>query len=135
MSNITQVVNTDKNMTTLKKAVHASGLDQTLSATGPFTLFAPSDLAFQQMQPGVMDNLLQPGNKTELTLLMKGHVLNGKTIFSNLKDGDKLTTVGGQELLVTEKNGTVSINGATILNHDVRTSNGVIHSLDTVLMN
>lgn len=57
MSNITQVVNTDKNLKTLKKGVHSSDLDQLLSSTGPFTFFAPSDLAFEKLEKGLMDDL------------------------------------------------------------------------------
>jgi uncharacterized surface protein with fasciclin (FAS1) repeats len=58
MSNITQVVNDDKNMTTLKKVVIASGLDKTLSGTGPYTVFAPTDLAFGKLDKKVLENFL-----------------------------------------------------------------------------
>ena len=134
MSNITQVVNSEKNMTTLKKGVHASGLDQILSSTGPFTLFAPSDLAFEKMDKTVLENLLKPENKTKLTDLLNYHVVSGKISYRELKDGEKLKTVNGKELLVHVKDGNVSIEGCVIRNRDVKTSNGVIHSLDTVMM-
>ena len=134
MSNITQVVNSEKNMTTLKKGVHASGLDQILSSTGPFTLFAPSDLAFEKIDKTVLENLLKPENKTKLTDLLNYHVIPGKISYKDLKDGEKLKTVNGKELLVHVKDGNVSIEGCVIRNRDVKTSNGVIHSLDTVMM-
>jgi uncharacterized surface protein with fasciclin (FAS1) repeats len=67
MSNITQLVNVEKNMTTLKKSVHASGLDQVLSGKGPYTVFAPTDIAFAKLDKGILDNLLKPENKTKLT--------------------------------------------------------------------
>jgi uncharacterized surface protein with fasciclin (FAS1) repeats len=134
MSNITQVVNEDKNMTTLKRGVIASGLDKILSGTGPFTVFAPSDLAFEKLEKGVLDNLLKPENKAKLVDVLNHHVVSGKINFKDLKDGEKLKTVNGKELRVHAKDGNVSIDGAKIQNHDVQTSNGVIHSLDTVMI-
>ena len=134
MSNITQVVNAEKNMTTLRKGVKASGLNEILSSTGPFTLFAPSDLAFEKMDKTVLENLLKPENKTKLTDLLNYHVVPGKISYKDLKDGERLKTVNGEELLVHVKDGAVSIEGAVIQNRDVKTSNGVIHSLDTVMM-
>ena len=135
MSNITQVVNTDKNMTTLKKGVHASDLDQLLSSTGPFTLFAPLNPAFEKLKQGTMENLLEPENKTALTSFISQHVVPGKINFKDLKDGEKLKNLEGRELLVTVAGNEVHINGALIQNHDIKTTNGVMHSLDTVLGN
>ena len=134
MSNITQTINAEKNMTTLKKGVYASGLDQILSSTGPFTVFAPSDLAFEKMDKTVLENLLKPENKANLSDVLNYHVVSGKINYRDLKDGEKLKTVSGEELLVHVKDGTVSIGGAAIQKRDVQTSNGVIHSLDTVMM-
>jgi uncharacterized surface protein with fasciclin (FAS1) repeats len=135
MSNITQVVRTDKSMTILKQAVIASDMDQVLSSTGPYTLFAPSDLAFGKLEIGTFEDLLKPDNKIRLTEFLNTHVISGKINFKNLKDGDKLKTLNGKELSVQIKDSKVSIDGANILAHDVKTSNGVIHSLDTVLSN
>ena len=134
MSNITQVVNVDKNLTSLKKSVHASDLDQVLSSTGPYTLFAPSDLAFAKLDKGVLENLLKPENKAKLTDLVYQHVIAGKVNFKDLKDGEKLKTVGGVELDVHVKDGHVKVGDAQIGSHDLQTSNGVIHSVDTVLI-
>jgi uncharacterized surface protein with fasciclin (FAS1) repeats len=134
MSNIAQLVNAEKNMTTLKKGVHASGLDQVLSSTGPFTVFAPTDIAFGKLDKGVLDNLLKPENKTKLTDLLNHHVVAGKINFKDLKDGEKLKTVNGKELLVHVKDGQATVDGAKILSHDVQATNGVIHSLETVML-
>jgi len=133
MSNITQVVNVDKNLTSLKKSVHATDLDQVLSSTGPYTLFAPSDVAFSKLDKGVLDNLLKPENKAKLTDLVNLHVVAGKVEFKDLKDGEMLKTVEGKELAVHVKDGHVRIGDALIGNHDLQTSNGVIHSVDKVL--
>jgi uncharacterized surface protein with fasciclin (FAS1) repeats len=135
MSNITQVVNEDKNMTILKKSVIAAGLDKVLSGTGPFTVFAPSDLAFEKLDKGVLDNLMKPENKAKLTDVLNQHIVSGKINFKDLKDGEKLKTVNGKELSVHVKDGHVTIGNAKIQGHDVKTSNGVIHSLDAVIKN
>lgn len=133
MSNITQVVNVEKNMTTLKKSVNASGLDQVLSSTGPFTVFAPTDIAFGKLDKGVLDNLLKPENKAKLADLLNHHVVAGKISFKDLKDGERLKSVNGMELLVHVKDGNTSIAGAKIQSHDVQATNGVIHSVETVM--
>jgi uncharacterized surface protein with fasciclin (FAS1) repeats len=135
MSNITQVVNTDKNMTTLKKGVHASDLDQLLSSTGPFTMFAPSDLAFTKMDKATLESLLQPENKAALTGFLNCHVVAGKISYKDLQHGQKLKTLQGKELSVEVEGNQVHIDGALIQNHDIKTTNGVIHSLDAVLNN
>ena len=135
MSNITQVVKQDKYLTTLNRGVMTSGLNQVLSGTGPFTLFAPSDLAFGKLEGGVIENLLKTENKLKLADLLNHHVVAGNIEFKDLKDGEKLKTMNGKELSVNIKYGKVSINGANIQQRDVKTSNGVIHSLDTVLKN
>ena len=135
MSNITQVVRTEKNMTTLKKSIIATDLDQVLSSTGPYTFFAPSDLAFEKLDIGILEDLLLRENKKKLTDLLNLHVVAGNIPFKDLKDGEKLKTLNGKELLVEVTDAKVTIAGAAIQNHDVKTSNGVIHSLDTVLKN
>jgi uncharacterized surface protein with fasciclin (FAS1) repeats len=134
MSNITQLVNVEKNMTTLKKGVHAAGLDQVLSSTGPFTVFAPTDVAFSKLDKGTLDNLLKPENKTKLTDLLNHHVVSGKINFKDLKDGEKLKTVNGKELLVHVKDGHTTVDGVKIQGHDVQATNGVIHSLEAVML-
>ena len=134
MSNIAQLVNEEKNMTTLKKTVLASGLDQVLSGKGPFTVFAPTDKAFSKMDKTAIENLLKPENKTKLTDLLNHHVVAGKINFKDLKDGEKLKSVNGKELKVQIKDGHASIEGAKIQDHDVEASNGVIHSLDSVML-
>lgn len=134
MSNITQVVNVDKNMTILKKSVIASGLDKVLSGTGPFTVFAPNDAAFEKLEKGVLDNLLKPENKARLVDVLNYHVVSGKVDFKDLKDGERLKTLNGKELHVHAKDGHVRIGGAEILRHDLPLSNGVIHHLDKVMM-
>jgi uncharacterized surface protein with fasciclin (FAS1) repeats len=134
MSNIAQLVNVEKNMTTLKKTVLATGLDQVLSGKGPFTVFAPSDTAFGKLDKSVIENLLKPENKTKLTDLLNHHVVAGKINFKDLKDGEKLKTMNGKELIVHMKDGNATVDGAKIQGHDVEATNGVIHTLDSVML-
>lgn len=134
MSNLTQVVNVDKNLKTLKKGVHQSDMDQLLSSTGPFTFFAPSDTAFDKLEKGMMDNLLEPQNRTNLANLLQNHIVNGMVYHKDIKDGDKLTTVNGKELLVQVKNGSITIGEIAVLPRETRISNGVMYSVDTVIV-
>ena len=112
--------------------MHATDLDQLLSSTGPFTFFAPSDLAFEKLEKGMMDNLLEPANRTRLKDLLNNHIVNGKIVYSQLKDGDKLTTINGKELLIQVKNGAVSIGDISIQPRDAKISNGSVYLSDTV---
>lgn len=133
MSNITQVINVDKNLRTLKRGIHASDMDQLLSRTGPYTLFAPSDLAFEKMKQGAMKDLLEPQNKLLLTELMQNHIIDGKIYFKELKDGDKLKTINGRELKVQVKDNVVIVGDIEVLAMGTKKiSNGVIHLTDTV---
>jgi len=135
MSNITQVVSNEKNMTTFRKGTVAAGLDKTLSGSGPFTVFAPTDLAFGRLEAGTVEDLLKPENKVKIASLLNHHVVAGKINFKDLKDGAKLKSLDGKELTVKVDNAKVSINGAVIQDRDMPTSNGVIHLLDSVLKN
>lgn len=134
MSNIVEVVAADKNLAVLGKSVKAAGMENKLSQNGPFTVFAPTDLAFGKLSQGQWPELLKPENKAQLEGIMNHHVVPGKTNFKDLVDGQTLKTVGGQELHVKIVNGAVDIEGARIQGRDMEASNGVVHSLDRVVM-
>lgn len=134
MSTIVDVVVADKNMVTWMRGVTAAGLETELSKSGPFTVFAPSEIAFGKLAPGELAELLKPENKIKLTSLLKNHIVEGKTDFKDFTDGQQLRTLGGQDLEVKVSNGTVTIHGATIQGRDHPASNGVVHSLDAVIM-
>lgn len=132
--------------TTLVTAVKAAGLVPTLSGKGPFTVFAPDNAAFDKLPAGTVETLVKPENKATLTKILTYHVVAGKldskAIAKAIKKGKgtaTLTTVSGGKLkasmsgsnliLTDEKGGTSTV---TIAN--VYQSNGVIHSIDTVVM-
>jgi uncharacterized surface protein with fasciclin (FAS1) repeats len=120
--------------TTLVAAVKAAGLAETLSGTGPFTVFAPTNEAFAKLPAGTVDNLLKPEMKGDLTNVLTYHVVPGAAMAADLKDGQKLKTVQGKELTVSIKDGKVMIDGATVTIADVVSSNGVTHVIDAVVM-
>lgn len=120
--------------TTLVAAVKAAGLDGTLSGAGPFTVFAPTNEAFNKLPAGTVDGLLKPEKKKDLTDILTYHVVAGSAKAADLKDGQKLKTVQGKELTVSIKDGKVMIDGATVTTPDVISSNGVTHVIDAVLM-
>ena len=133
MLNIVEVVVADRNLATLLRSFKAAQLENELSKAGPFTIFAPTDIAFGKLASGELTELMKPENKVKLTDFLNFHVVKGKTNFKDLVDGQKLKTVNNKELTVEVKNGAVSINGAKIQGRDMEGSNGVVHSLDKVL--
>lgn len=120
--------------TTLVAAVKAAGLVETLSGAGPFTVFAPTNAAFDNLPKGTVDGLLKPEKKADLSKVLTFHVVSGSLKAADLQDGQKLKTVQGQELKVTVKDGKVMINGANVTVADVVSSNGVTHVIDAVLL-
>ena len=134
MSNIVDVVVADKNLATMLRSVKAAGLETELSKTGPFTVFAPTDMAFGKLAAGELAELLKPENKVKLAGILNYHVVEGTTHFKDLKDGQKLKTISGKELSVKVVNGDVSINGAKLQGRDHDASNGVVHSVDKLIV-
>jgi uncharacterized surface protein with fasciclin (FAS1) repeats len=118
---------------TLAAAVTAAGLVETLQGKGPFTVFAPTDAAFTAIQKDV-DTLLKPESKEKLVKLLTAHVVSGKLMAADLKDGSELTTVGGRKLKVHVQQGKVTVAGAHVTTANVAASNGVIHIIDKVLV-
>lgn len=120
--------------TTLVAAVTAAGLVETLSGTGPFTIFAPTNAAFAALPAGTVEDLLKPENKEKLTSILTYHVVSGNVMSAQLSDGQKVATLNGQELTVAIKDGVVTINGAKVVAADLAGSNGVIHVVDGVIL-
>jgi uncharacterized surface protein with fasciclin (FAS1) repeats len=135
-----------ENHTTLVAAVKAAGLVETLSGKGPFTVFAPTNAAFAQLPLGTVESLLKPENKAQLQSILTYHVVAGnldsKAVIAAIKAGKgsaTLTTVQGGKLvgslkgtnvILTDENGKVS----TITAVDIKSSNGVIHVIDNVVL-
>lgn len=131
---------------TLVAAVKAAGLAETLSGEGPFTVFAPTDAAFDKLPEGTVEKLLKPENRDQLTRILTCHVVQADAMsgaIMKMVDDDggahPVPTVGGCELTVTYEGDTIMIedeqgNVAEVTIADVEQSNGVIHVIDTVLL-
>lgn len=142
--NIVENAVNSKDHTTLVAAVQAAGLAETLSGTGPFTVFAPVNAAFEALPAGTVDTLLKPENKEMLTKVLTAHVVPGKLnasdLMSQAKDGKvNLTTVSGDALTVVIEGDKVMVmdesgGSANVTIADVNQSNGVIHVVDKVLL-
>lgn len=129
---IVDVASGNPDFSTLVAAVGAAGLVETLSGAGPYTVFAPTNEAFEALPDGVLDALLLPANKAALTSILTYHVVSGEVPSSAVTAGD-VPTVEGSPLEVTTMGG-VKVNDATVVATDVEASNGVIHVIDKVLV-
>jgi uncharacterized surface protein with fasciclin (FAS1) repeats len=128
-----------KDHTTLVAAVKAAGLVPTLESKGPFTVFAPTNEAFEKLPAGTVETLVKPENKATLTNILTYHVVPGRLGASDLTDGKILKTVEGDQIVIKNDGGKISLTDAKggtshVTIADVNQSNGVIHVVDTVLM-
>ncbi len=126
-------------LSTLVTAVKAASLVETLSGTGPYTVFAPTNEAFAALPAGTLDTLLMPENVDQLKSILTYHVVAGKVLSTDLKDGQVITTVQGENLTVSITGGMVYIidakgNKAVVEKADVNAENGVVHVIDSVLL-
>ena len=119
---------------TLVAAVQAAELVETLKSKGPFTVFAPTDEAFSQLDKATLESLLKPENKDQLVAILTYHVVAGKVMSTDITDNMQPSTVNGSTINIKLNNGKVMINDATVITADVDTDNGVIHVIDKVLI-
>ena len=144
--NIIENAVNSKDHTTLVAAVKAAGLVETLSGPGPFTVFAPTNAAFDKLPKGTVETLVKPENKATLTGILTYHVVSGKMSAMDLMKAIKagngtatLKTVAGGSLTAMQKGKKIVLTDekggkSTVTIADVNQSNGVIHVIDTVLM-
>ncbi|SFH76819.1 fasciclin domain-containing protein [Halpernia frigidisoli] len=144
--NIVGVASANADFSTLVAAVKAAGLAETLSGAGPFTVFAPTNAAFDKLPAGTVDGLLKPENMEKLKAVLTYHVVAGKFDAAAVTDAITkgngkftVTTVQGEKIDLSLKDGKVMLTDAkggmaTVVMADVPASNGVIHAIDTVVM-
>lgn len=137
--NIVEIAAGDSQFSTLVAAVKSAGLAETLSGKGPFTVFAPTNAAFDKLPAGTVDSLLKPESLDTLKSILTYHVVPASAMSTDLKDGQELTTVQGAKLMVGIKDGVVTLTDAkggvsTVTKADIKASNGYIHVIDTVVM-
>jgi transforming growth factor-beta-induced protein len=129
---IVETAEANGSFSTLVTALTAADLVDTLKGTGPFTVFAPTDAAFNALPAGLLDSLL--ANTTALTQVLTYHVVSGELMASDVTNLMSVTTLQGGSLPITTTDGQVKIGIATITQTDIKCSNGVIHVIDTVLV-
>jgi uncharacterized surface protein with fasciclin (FAS1) repeats len=133
---IVDVAAGNSTFSTLVAAVTAADLAGTLSGAGPFTVFAPTNAAFNKLPAGTVASLLKPENKGQLVNILTYHVVSGKVLSGTVVtlNGQNVKTVNGATVRVTVKNGKVMVNNANVTAVDIQASNGVIHVIDSVLL-
>jgi len=117
---------------TFGKALDQAGMSDTLRGVGPFTLFAPTDEAFEKLPAGKLETLFKPENKQELVSLLNYHVVSGRKLMADIGKWDLAKTVNGQSAPIKMTDDKVSIDGAMVTSPDIASSNGVIHAIDKV---
>ena len=129
---IVAVASGNADFSTLVAAIQAAGLVETLQGAGPFTVFAPTNAAFDALPEGLLEKLLLPENVAVLTAILTYHVVPGKVMSADVTAGD-VATVEGSTIAITTDGG-VKVNGANVVSVDVAASNGVIHVIDQVIV-
>jgi uncharacterized surface protein with fasciclin (FAS1) repeats len=121
--------------TKLAAALKAADLVTTLKGPGPFTVFAPTDAAFDKLPAGTLDNLLKPENKAQLAKVLTYHVVSGNVKAADVVKLTSAKTVEGQDVTITVSGSTVKLNGTTsVTQTDIAATNGTIHVIDGVLL-
>lgn len=131
--NVVQVAIGSPDHTTLVKAVQAADLVNALSNAGPFTVFAPTNAAFDKLPAGTLADLLKPENKEALANILEYHVSLGVYKADGLQDEQVLGQVNGGNITISKKDGKVMIGNATVV-ASIPAANGIIHVIDNVLL-
>ena len=132
---VVEIVVNSEDHTLLETAVIAAGLDDDLSGDGPFTLFAPTDAAFNNLPDGVLEGLLAAGSEQDLINILLYHVVSGKAYSGDLSDGQSIeTNLSGQNVNVSITDQGVLINNALVTAANILATNGVVHVIDAVLL-
>jgi len=119
---------------TLVAAVQAAGLVDTLKGAGPFTVFAPTDEAFAKLPKELIADLLKPENKSKLQSILTYHVVPGAVVAADVVKLTGAKTVQGESVDIAVNDGNVTVDGANVIKTDIKTSNGVIHVIDSVIL-
>lgn len=134
-TDIVEVAIADGDFDTFVRALQAARLNDTLSGPGPYTVFAPTDEAFDKIPREQLNELISnESQRNTLRGILTYHVVPGIITSSDLTNGTMLRTMEGGDLRVTINSGKVMVDGASIVRPDINASNGVIHAIDTVLM-
>lgn len=131
--NLVKVASGSKDHTTLVAAVKAADLVDVLAQSGPYTVFAPTNAAFDLLPKGTVEGLLKPEKKADLQNILQYHVTTSMYSESMFRDGLKLGMANGGSVVISKKDGKLMVNDANIIGH-VSASNGIIYVIDKVLL-
>ena len=133
-TSIVDIAAGDENFSTLVQALKAGDLVDTLKGKGPFTVFAPTNEAFEQLPDGTLEDVMKPANKEKLQNILKHHVVQGRQMATAVAKKSKIAPMSGSSLQVQAKGDRVRIGDATIRKTDLEAENGVVHVIDRVLI-
>ena len=125
----------DPRFTTFVAMVEQAGLTDKLDGDAEYTVFAPTNAAFEKLDPLLVTKLKSGDANDKLTSILKAHIVEGETLSSNIADGEiSVTTLADADVSVNKSGDSVTIGNATVVAADIDASNGVIHAVDTVIM-
>lgn len=130
-ADLVETASTSGTFKTFLSAVKAAGLADTLKESGPYTVFAPGDSAFNKLPPGTLNSLMK--DKEKLAAILSHHVIPGKVTVADVKPG-KVQTLQGDFLSLTSDNGKVTADRANVIQSDLEADNGIIHEIDAVIL-
>jgi uncharacterized surface protein with fasciclin (FAS1) repeats len=131
---IVDVASQNDSFETLVTAIEAADLTETLEGDGPYTVFAPTDEAFDELPEGKLDSLLEARNKKKLRSILTYHVVSDQLYAEDVEPGEVETVEGSMVTIEVTDEGDVMYGNAKVVETDVEASNGVIHAIDTVVM-
>jgi uncharacterized surface protein with fasciclin (FAS1) repeats len=132
--NVVQIAVGSKDHSTLVTALQAASLVDAMSNAGPFTVFAPTNAAFEKLPAGTVEGLLKPDQKDALSNILEYHVYVGVIKTESMRDGQSLGQVNGKNITINVKDGKYMINDKATIIASVPASNGIIHVIDEVLL-
>ncbi len=132
-TNIVSIAKGSEDHETLVAAIEAADYVTSVAASGPLTVFAPTDAAFDALPPGTLDDLLKPENADQLREVLKYHVTTSALGADTFRDGQTLGMANGAKTTIHVQDGQVTINGAHVL-ASIPASNGMVHVIDAVLL-
>ena len=133
-TNLVETAANEGSFVIFSKALVASGVNETLGGKGPYTIFAPTDVAFEKLPTGKLDRLMKPEHKAELASMINYHVSPGRASADDIKKLSETKTLQGQSAKIKMIDNKLTIDGSNLTLTDIDSSNGVIHAIDTVLM-
>ena len=132
-NDVISVATKSGNLKTFVAAVIQAELNSSLKSGGPYTIFVPTDQAFGKIDQETAKKLIS--DKEYLISVLQNHIINGTYLKSDLQDGRKLENMNQSQLTINNKNDSIKVNNANIVTADIMATNGVIHSIDTILIN